>query len=276
MIVPVILSGGSGTRLWPLSRQHHPKQFINLINRTSLFQDTITRLPKDYSEPLVVCNEEHRFLAAEQLREINTNTKGIILEPEGRNTAPAIALSAFKLISQDEDPIMLVLSADHLIKNDKAFHKSIKIASKLAENGKLVTFGILPDKAETGYGYIEAKIDNTNKYYKIESFIEKPNERNAEKYLKSGRYLWNSGMFMFKASVILQELKKFEPEIFSTCKKACSIENIDSDFIRIDNNIFLNCPSKSIDYAVMEHTKNSLVVPLEATWNDVGSWSSLW
>ena len=276
MIVPVILSGGSGTRLWPLSRKFYPKQFISLVNETTLFQDTILRLPEGVSEPLIICNEVHRFLAAEQLREINKKTKGIILEPEGKNTAPAIALAALKFINTGEDPILLVLSADHLIKNVKAFHQSITVASVLAENDKLITFGIVPDKAETGYGYIEANINNTDDYYSIKSFTEKPSQKNAKKYLDSGNYLWNSGMFMFKASVYLNELEKFEPEILSACKKSCTTENIDSDFIRIDNDAFHQCPNESIDYAVMEHTKNGVVVPLDANWSDVGSWSSLW
>ena len=276
MIVPVILSGGSGTRLWPLSRKLYPKQFINLVNETTLFQDTILRLPEDVAEPLIICNEEHRFLAAEQLREIGKKTKGIILEPEGRNTAPAVALAALQFINKGEDPILLVLSADHLIKNIEAFHQSITIASELAENNKLITFGVVPDKAETGYGYIEANINNTDDYYSIKSFTEKPNQKNAKKYLDSGNYLWNSGMFMFKASVYLNELEKFEPEILSACKKSCTTENIDSDFIRIDNDAFHQCPNESIDYAVMEHTKNGVVVPLDANWSDVGSWSSLW
>jgi len=276
MIAPVILSGGSGTRLWPLSRKLYPKQFINLVNETTLFQDTILRLPKDVAEPLIICNEEHRFLAAEQLREIGKKTKGIILEPEGRNTAPAVALAALQFINKGEDPILLVLSADHLIKNIEAFHQSITIASELAENNKLITFGIVPDKAETGYGYIEANINNTDDYYSIKSFTEKPSQKNAKKYLDSGNYLWNSGMFMFKASVFLSELEKFEPEILSACKKSCTTKNIDSDFIRIDNDAFHQCPNESIDYAVMEHTKNGVVVPLDANWSDVGSWSSLW
>ena len=276
MIVPVILSGGSGTRLWPLSRKLHPKQFINLVNETTIFQDTILRLPEDVAEPLIICNEEHRFLAAEQLREIGKKTNGIILEPEGRNTAPAIALAALQFINKGEDPILLVLSADHLIKNVEAFHQSISIANDLAEKNKLITFGVVPDKAETGYGYIEANINNTDDYYSIKSFTEKPNQKNAKKYLDSGNYLWNSGMFMFKASVYLNELEKFEPDILSACKKSYITENIDSDFIRIDNDAFHQCPNESIDYAVMEHTKNGVVVPLDANWSDVGSWSSLW
>ena len=276
MIVPVILSGGSGTRLWPLSRKLHPKQFIDLVNDTTLFQDTILRLPKDVANPLIICNEEHRFLAAEQLRQIHKESNGIILEPIGKNTAPAIALAALKFINNDEDPLLLVLSADHLIQNIDAFHQSIKIAEELAEKNKLVTFGIVPDKAETGYGYIKANIDNTADYYKIQSFTEKPNQEDAQKYLDSGNYLWNSGMFMFKASVYLQELEKFEPEILSSCKKSCQTEYKDKDFIRLNNDEFYQCPEQSVDYAVMEYTKDGVVVPLDANWSDIGSWNALW
>jgi len=277
MIVPVILSGGSGTRLWPLSRKLHPKQFISLINNTSLFQDTLLRLPKTVTEPLIICNEEHRFLAAEQLREIKKQSKGIILEPEGRNTAPAIALAALKLVQGNEDPIILVLSADHLIENNDAFHRIIEVASTLAKKNKLVTFGVVPDRAETGYGYIQTKPDNDEcSFMNIESFKEKPSQENAEKYVNSGNYLWNSGMFMFKASAYLGELEKFEPEILNACKKSFQTELKDLDFIRINNEAFLQCPSQSIDYGVMEKTKDGIVVPLDAKWSDVGSWSSLW
>jgi len=276
MIVPIILSGGSGTRLWPLSRKLHPKQFIDLVNDTTLFQDTILRLPKDAANPLIICNEEHRFLAAEQLRQINKESNGIILEPIGKNTAPAIALAALKFINNGEDPLLLVLSADHLIQNIDAFHRSIKIAEKLAERDKLVTFGIVPDKAETGYGYIKANIYNTADYYKIQSFTEKPNQEDAQKYLDSGNYLWNSGMFMFKASIYLQELEKFEPEILSSCKKSCQTEYKDKDFIRLNNDEFYQCPEQSVDYAVMEYTKDGVVVPLDANWSDIGSWNALW
>ena len=276
MITPVILSGGSGTRLWPLSRKLHPKQFINLVNDTTLFQDTILRLPTNVADPLVICNEEHRFLAAEQLRQIDRESNGIILEPIGKNTAPAIALAALKFINNGEDPLLLVLSADHLIQNIDAFHKSIEVAEKLAENNKLVTFGIVPDKAETGYGYIKADIDNTADYYNIQSFTEKPNQEDAQKYLDSGNYLWNSGMFMFKASIYLQELEKFEPEILTSCKKSCQTEYKDKDFIRLNNDEFRQCPEQSVDYAVMEYTKDGVVVPLDANWSDIGSWGALW
>jgi len=276
MIVPVILSGGSGKRLWPLSRTLFPKQFLNLINDTTLFQDTILRLPEDISDPLVVCNEEHRFLVAEQLRQIKINNSGIILEPTGKNTAPAIALAALNLLNNNQDPMLLVLSADHLIQNIKSFHKSIKTARTIAEQGKMVALGVLPIKPETGYGYIE--FDNSHKadYYDIKSFKEKPSLEIAKKYLDLGNYFWNSGIFMFKASVYLDELKKFEPEILSSCKKSYKNTYKDLDFVRLDNDKFSKCPEKSIDYAVMERTKDAVVVPLESNWFDIGSWGKLW
>jgi len=275
MIAPVILSGGSGTRLWPLSRKLQPKQFMPLINDTTLFQDTILRLPHESINPLIICNEDHRFLAAEQLRQIDKTSNGIILEPFGRNTAPAITIAALKLYKNSEDPILLVLPADHLIKDTLSFHKSIKIAKRLALKNKLVTFGIKPNKAETGYGYIETNMDNNSDYHKIKSFKEKPNQEKASQYFKSGNYLWNSGIFMFKASVFLKELKKFEPKILDCCKKSLQNEYKDLDFIRLIKDEFINCPDKSIDFAIMEHTDESIVVPLNAEWSDVGSWDSL-
>ena len=276
MIVPVILSGGSGTRLWPLSRTFFPKQFINLVNDTTLFQDTIMRLPKEVSEPLIICNEAHRFIVAEQLRQIESGNIGIILEPVGKNTAPAIAIAAMKLLNDNKDPILLVLSSDHLIKNNQKFHYSIMVAKEIAEQKKLVAIGVEPSAAETGYGYIE--IDNSDKseYYNITSFTEKPNQKNAKKYLDSGNYLWNSGIFLFRASVYLRELEKFEPEIYTACKKSSKSVNIDSDFVRLDNIHFRKCPSKSIDYAVMEKTNNAVVVPFNGVWSDIGSWDTLW
>ena len=276
MIVPVILTGGSGTRLWPLSRTFFPKQFINLVNDTTPFQDTIMRLPKEASEPLIICNEAHRFIVAEQLRQIESGNIGIILEPVGKNTAPAIAIAAMKLLNDNKDPILLVLSSDHLIKNNQKFHYSIMVAKEIAEQKKLVAIGIKPSAAETGYGYIE--IDNSDKseYYNITSFTEKPNQKNAKKYLDSGNYLWNSGIFLFRASVYLRELEKFEPEIYTACKKSSKSMDIDSDFVRLDNIHFRKCPSKSIDYAVMEKTNDALVVPFNGVWSDIGSWDSLW
>jgi mannose-1-phosphate guanylyltransferase len=275
MMTPVILSGGSGTRLWPLSRRLYPKQFINLINDTTLFQDTILRLPKNVSEPLIVCNEEHRFIVAEQLRQIESGNKGIILEPTGKNTAPAIAIAAMNLLKENNDPILLVLSADHLIDNNK-FLKSIRIASKIAEQGKMVTLGVQPNKAEIGYGYIEVDSSKKNEYYNILSFTEKPNLEIAQQYLDSGNYYWNSGIFIFKASFYLKELEKYEPEIYAICKKSCIETPKDLDFIRLDNNEFIKCPEKSIDYAVMEKTNAGVVVPFQGSWSDIGSWEALW
>ena len=275
MITPVILSGGSGARLWPLSRKHRPKQFINLIGDSSPFQNTILRLPDETTSPLIICNEDHRFLAAEQLRQISINPKGILLEPVGRNTAPAIALAALQLLKNNKDPVLLVLPSDHIIQDEDAFHKSIQLAKMLAEEKNLVTFGILPNKAEIGYGYIKFNNDMKAKYFKIESFIEKPSQKDAEKFLHAGNFLWNSGMFMFKASTYLEELEKYAPEMLSICKKSLVEDRKDEDFIRINNNEFANCPEISIDYAVMEHTQKGLVIPLDAGWSDIGSWESL-
>ena len=275
MIIPIILAGGSGTRLWPLSRKIHPKQFISLLNETSLFQDTLTRLPKEALDPIVICNEDHRFLVAEQAREINVTLNSIILEPIGRNTAPAIALAAIKVLNDFENPILIVLAADHKIENKSAFHDAIKIAHKLAENNKLVTFGIIPKSAETGYGYIEIEKKDKAEYFDIKSFVEKPNKKNAINFLNSGNYLWNIGMFMFNASIYLSELNKFEPEILTSCKKSLSNEFKDLEFIRIDKKEFCKSPNQSIDYAVMEKTNKAKVVPLDAGWSDVGSWDAL-
>ena len=236
MITPVILSGGSGTRLWPLSRKLYPKQFINLINETSLFQDTILRLPDNLENPLIVCNEEHRFIAAEQLRQINKYSNGIILEPEGKNTAPAIALAALHELNNNRDPILLVLSSDHIIQDKNIFHQSIEVAKLLAKENKLVTFGAKAEKADTGYGYIEVDNSNNKDSFNIKSFIEKPNLKNANKYVELGNYFWNTGMFMFKASKYLNELKEFEPiEIFVIIKKGKFITPAMSRFLEIFN-----------------------------------------
>ena len=276
MIVPVILAGGSGTRLWPLSRKLHPKQFIKLIGETTLFQEAVLRLPKSIGDLLVICNEEHRFLAAEQLCQINRPATSIILEPVGKNTAPAIALAALKSIKNNENVILLVLSADHLIQDVGKFHQAIESAKKQAEKNKLVTFGIMPKKVETGFGYIKGDISQGEDYYNIDEFVEKPDYKTAQKYVDSGKYFWNSGMFMFKASVYLDELEKYEPEILSACKKSYQNEYHDLDFIRLNEEEFLSCPSQSIDYAVMERTNNAVMVTLDVAWNDVGSWSVLW
>ncbi|GAW96954.1 MULTISPECIES: mannose-1-phosphate guanylyltransferase/mannose-6-phosphate isomerase [Colwellia] len=288
MILPVIMSGGSGSRLWPLSRALHPKQFLPLITKNTLLQETINRLDGDFLgdkclDPIIICNNEHRFLVAEQLRQNNSKASRIILEPMGKNTAPAITLAALAALDDGDDPILLVLAADHVIKNIEAFQQAIVSASIFAEQGKLVTFGIVPTHAETGYGYIKqgslltANNEQVNATsYTVASFVEKPDLAIAEEYLASGDYLWNSGMFMFKASRYLEELAIFSPEILAVCKEAYSNKTHDLDFTRISADIFKQCPEDSIDYAVMEHTEHAVVVPLDAEWSDVGSFSSLW
>ena len=275
-MIPVILSGGSGSRLWPLSRKNKPKQFLTLFNDSSMFQSTLTRLNglDSLEAPLIVCNNEHRFMVAEQLQEIGLDANGIILEPCARNTAPAIALAALKAMDKGEDPLLLILAADHLISDVTAFHKSIEQARILAEQDKLVTFGIQPQSAHTGYGYIEA--EEKSKPSSVKRFIEKPDLATAESYLSAGNFFWNSGMFMFKASAYLDELQQHSPEILSACKASLEKSVIDLDFIRVETESFEHSPSDSIDYAVMEKTTKAFVVPLDAGWSDVGSWSSLW
>jgi mannose-1-phosphate guanylyltransferase len=275
-MIPVIISGGTGTRLWPLSRKNKPKQFLSLFGEYSLFQNTLSRLSglQDIDSPLIVCNTEHRFMVAEQLQEIDIAAKDIILEPCARNTAPAIALAALRAIENDKDAVLLVLAADHVIQNIPAFHKAIEQAKKHAEQDKLVTFGIQPQSAHTGYGYIEAvKKDQPSE---VKRFIEKPELSTAESYLAAGNFFWNSGMFMFKASAYLDELQQHSPEMLSACKASLEKSVIDLDFIRVETESFEHSPSDSIDYAVMEKTTKAFVVPLDAGWSDVGSWSSLW
>ncbi|WP_439503628.1 mannose-1-phosphate guanylyltransferase/mannose-6-phosphate isomerase [Methylophaga sp.] len=275
-MIPVILSGGSGSRLWPLSRKNKPKQFLTLFNDSSMFQSTLTRLDglDSLEAPLIVCNNEHRFMVAEQLQEIGLEANGIILEPCARNTAPAIALAALKAMDKGEDPLLLILAADHLISDVTAFHKAIEQAQKLAEQDKLVTFGIQPQSAHTGYGYIEA--EEKSKPSSVKRFIEKPDLATAESYLSAGNFFWNSGMFLFKASAYIKELARFSPEMLSSCKQSLEKAVIDLDFVRVDPELFEQSPSDSIDYAVMEKTDKAMVVPLDAGWSDVGSWSSLW
>lgn len=277
-ILPVIMAGGSGSRLWPMSRTHYPKQFLSLVSDLTMLQETITRLDGlDCMPATLICNEEHRFLVAEQLRKVGLDHSGILLEPFGRNTAPAVALAALHALKSGDDPLLLVLAADHLIKDAQAFRDAVLSAKGLAEHGKLVTFGIVPTKPETGYGYIRrGEGVEQDTAYLVESFVEKPNLSVAEKYVTSGEYYWNSGMFMFKASHYLEELRQFRPDILSAVEQAFIGALVDLDFVRLDAKVFALCPDDSIDYAVMERTKEAVVVPLDAGWSDVGAWSSLW
>ena len=277
-MLPIIMAGGSGSRLWPLSREHFPKQFLALYNDRSMLQTTIERLKGlNADNPIVICNESHRFIVAEQLRQINQLSHNIILEPFGRNTAPAVALAALKAMSQGDDPLLLVLAADHVITNPSVFQQQVVRAMPFAERGKLVTFGIVPNQPETGYGYIRTgELLDDGVMAKVAEFVEKPDLQTAQQYVSSGEYLWNSGMFLFKASVYLSELKRLCPDIFSCCESALQHSAQDMDFVRVDRDIFAACPDMSIDYAVMEHTQDAVVAPLDAGWSDVGSWSALW
>lgn len=275
-ICPVILAGGSGTRLWPLSRVQFPKQFLALSGNSSMLQNTISRLNGIDHEPvMLICNEEHRFIAAEQVRQLGVKHNGILLEPAGRNTAPAIALAAFKAVESGHDPLLLVLAADHVIEDVAAFQQAVTNAAELAQAGKLVTFGIVGNKPETGYGYIKRGVQYQHGYV-VDCFVEKPDVVTAKDYIASGDYYWNSGMFLFKADHYLSELKAYRPDIYSACLLAMQTQNNDSDFIRIDKAAFEACPDDSIDYAVMEQTKDAVVVPMDAGWSDVGGFAALW
>lgn len=277
VLCPIIMAGGNGSRLWPLSRVLYPKQFLVLDGDATMLQQTVHRLAGlPCTAPMVICNEEHRFLVAEQLRKIDKLSNNIILEPVGRNTAPAVALAAFSTIQNGDDPLLLVLAADHVIKNEQAFRQAIEYAIPLAEKNRLVTFGIVPQAPETGYGYIRRGEAITENSYQVAQFVEKPNLETANAYLASGEFYWNSGMFLFKASQYLSELKKFRPDIYQACEQALAQTTPDLDFIRVDKAIFSGCPDDSIDYAVMEKTEAAAVVAMDASWNDVGSWSSLW
>ncbi len=280
MLIPVILSGGAGSRLWPLSRESYPKQLLALLGHQSLLQNTVTRLEgltHDQPTPLVVCNESHRFLVAEQLRNIGISPAHIILEPIGRNTAPAAAVAAIMTLDQDPEALLLVLPADHLIVNTAAFHEAITAGIPLAQSNDLVTFGIVPHYPETGYGYINAiDVVKDSVAKSVKRFVEKPDIKMAQHYIDSGDYYWNSGMFLFKASQYLKELACFAPEMLEACQQSVNKALKDNDFLRLDETAFTACPSDSIDYAVMEKTKTAAVIPLEAGWNDVGAWSSLW
>ncbi|MGA3118470.1 MAG: mannose-1-phosphate guanylyltransferase/mannose-6-phosphate isomerase [Syntrophobacteraceae bacterium] len=282
MIVPVILSGGVGSRLWPLSREHLPKQLMRLMGgEHSLFQKTLMRLPKiaGTAPPIIVCNESHRFMAAAQIQALNMTYSAIILEPVGRNTCPAITVAALAALKNYQDPDLLVLPADHLIREDDIFASAVQKGSKLTSDGKIITFGIVPDKPETGYGYIH-KGENVPGHSNgdacmVREFFEKPDYEKASSYVDSKEYYWNSGMFMFRASVFLEELGRLAPEILSACSESYEKARRDLDFIRLEESAFASCPNSSIDYAVMEKTPHAVVIPLAVGWSDVGSWLSL-
>jgi len=276
MFIPAIMAGGSGTRLWPLSRKEFPKQFLNLTSDHSMLQQTLARLEgTGHSTPILLASEKHRFLVAEQLRQASVATSKIVLEPFGRNTAPAIAIAAFMAASSSPENILLLLSADHNVTDVSGFQKAVNKAQVLAESNHLVTFGIVPDAPETGYGYIKcgARIDDNGQ--RVDAFVEKPDLATAQRYLDGGEHLWNSGMFMFKAGVFLAELEKYQPDVFNHCKKAFQGMQIDQDFHRIPADIFEDCPDISVDYAVMEQTELAAVVALDVGWSDIGSWDAL-
>ncbi|MFW6415589.1 MAG: mannose-1-phosphate guanylyltransferase/mannose-6-phosphate isomerase [Thermodesulfobacteriota bacterium] len=283
MITPVVLAGGSGTRLWPLSRKLYPKQFLPLLSEQTMFQDTVSRLMRaDFaSDPVVVCNEEHRFLVAEQLREIDIIPRCIILEPEGKNTAPAVCVAAQYLQSNDQEQSMLVLPADHYLSDVESLLQSVKSGEIATDSGHLVTFGIVPQKPETGYGYIQRGSPLTipgveSEIYAVGRFVEKPDHYTAQQYVQDGSYYWNSGMFMFNCSIYLSELQNYSPEILECSSRALEMGKRDLDFLRLDSREFTACPNDSVDYAVMEHTGLGAVLPLESGWSDVGSWDALW
>ena len=283
-IIPVILSGGSGKPLWPLSRKEYPKQYLSLAGEYTMLQETILRLSglENLADPIIICNADHRFLVAEQCQQININNPTILLEPIGRNTAPAVAAAAIQSKNKADASVLLVLSADHFIQDIKEFHEAIKIGANKALEDKLVTFGVVPKDANTGYGYIKLKSKPLSEkigqsgIYMVEEFVEKPNIKIAKTYLKQGNYLWNSGMFMFKADTLLNELRQHSPDIVISVNKAVNKAEKDLDFIRLDKKAFESSPSNSIDYALLEKSDNVVVVTLDACWNDIGSWSALY
>ncbi|MEY5029349.1 MAG: hypothetical protein RLZ63_1664 [Pseudomonadota bacterium] len=276
-ILPVVMAGGSGTRLWPLSREFFPKQFLKLGQDATMLQSTLLRLQGlPLLQGLVIGNEQHRFLIAEQLRQLGALGRNILLEPVGRNTAPAIALAALHALEGGQDPLLLVLAADHVISDTEALHEAIHLAAQHAAEGSLVTFGVVPDRAETGYGYVQQGEPVGQGVYSVAAFVEKPSVEVATQYLAGGQHLWNSGMFMFRASRYVEELQKFRPDILLACRHALTEPESDQNFIRVKRDAFEACPSDSIDYAVMEKTDAAVVVPLAAGWSDVGAFAALW
>ena len=282
-ILPVVLCGGSGTRLWPLSRSSYPKQFLSLNKNTqnTFLQETIGRLNglANLSDPLIICNEEHRFIVAEQMRNNNINPKSIILEPIGRNTAPAITIAALRALNYGEDPHLLILSADHFIQNNRKFLEVINAGIKFSNENKIITFGVPPISPETGYGYIEIdKIFNENilQGIQIKKFVEKPKESEAIKMISSKKFLWNSGIFFSRASILINEIKRFCPNIYNVCLETLNRSKMDLDFLRLDKDTFWGCSNISFDIGVMEKTNIGYVIPMQVGWSDVGSWNSLW
>jgi mannose-1-phosphate guanylyltransferase/mannose-6-phosphate isomerase len=278
MLIPLILSGGSGTRLWPISRRNLPKQFLSLAGNETLFQQTARRAAalRDVGAPIVVASDDHRFLAAEQLQELRITDASILLEPVARNTAPAIAVGALQAMARDPEAMILVLPADHLIGDDVSFADAVAKALPLADEGRLVTFGIRPDRAETGFGYIRRGAMLGKSTFEVAQFVEKPTIEVAEQYLASGEYDWNSGMFLFRASRYLDELGRYAPDMLDAARAAFAGANTDLDFIRLNAEAFAGARSDSIDYAVMERTAHAAVVPVSCGWSDIGSWDALW
>ncbi|MCK5382205.1 MAG: mannose-1-phosphate guanylyltransferase/mannose-6-phosphate isomerase [Gammaproteobacteria bacterium] len=278
-LYPVILSGGSGSRLWPLSREHYPKPLLPLVSEKTLLQETANRLDdiEGLGDAVYVCNEEHRFLVAEQVAQIGKKPATIILEPEGRNTAPALTLAALYLVKQDPEAVMVVMPADHVMTEPQQFVTAVREGGVNAEQGALVTFGIVPDAAETGYGYIkrDGEVSGTSAFT-VASFVEKPDLKTAEQYISEGGYYWNSGIFLMRADRWLDEIGQYQPAILSACRKSVTQGKQDTDFFRVSEADFLASPSDSIDYAVMEKTDRAVVVPISAGWSDVGAWSALW
>ena len=279
-ITPVILCGGAGTRLWPLSRSTYPKQFLRLTSEHSMLQETVLRLEgaPGVGAPVVICNQEHRFLVAEQLRAIGVKPKLLLLEPIGRNTAPAVATAAVRLAEEDPGSLLLVLASDHVIQDKASFHRAIATAATAARQGLLTTFGIIPNSPETGYGYIRrgAAIPDLANTFAVGQFIEKPDLADAERFVAAGDYFWNSGLFVLRASSYLEELRQFQPAVLAAARQSLALSKMDMDFCRLDDAAFTASPSISIDYAVMEKTRLGAVVPVEMGWSDVGSWDALW
>ena len=277
MLTPVLLSGGVGSRLWPVSRETHPKQFLPLAGELSMLQETLQRTSGvEEAAPVVVCNEEHRFMVAEQLRQVSITPGALILEPQGRNTAPAVALAAIQALASDPQALLLVLPADHLIQDVAAFAAAVARAIPLAEQGRLMTFGVVPTSPETGYGYIQCGAALDTDLYNLERFVEKPDAATAQTYVEGGSHVWNSGMFLLSAATYLEQLGEHAPSILDCCRQAMDGARTDMDFVRPDAQAFLQCPSDSIDYAVMEKTDVGGVVSLDCGWSDVGAWSALW